>query len=179
MKKKILGIALATMTFIALPSVADDTSKAGEAKTDTTCCQMPQKQVQRFNPYEGLNLTESQQAQLKQLDEKRKAERTEKMKQAKEERKAARDKAKSAHRDLKAAKKAKLDEIKAILSTEQYVQYLENLVLNSTNKVSASMHGKHVIKGKKMHGKRAGVDGKAMRGKKSSAAPGKPRADRK
>ena len=178
MRTKFLGIAIAAMTIIALPSVADNKSKVSNDKAEKSCCQDSQKQRPGLNPFEGLNLTDAQQAKLKELGEKRKAERAEKMQKAKEERKAAREKAQAIRPDLKAAKKEKLNEVKSILTADQYVQYLENMVINTPSQARIGMQGKRAMKGK-MQNNRPGRDGKGFRGSKTQNKQAQPQADTK
>ncbi|MCM1310015.1 MAG: hypothetical protein NC301_03185 [Bacteroides sp.] len=78
-----------------------------------TACNKPC--APKFCPFDNLNLTDTQKQQLKDLRAKHQQEK----KAAKAERKANR----------KAAKKAHLDEIKVILTPEQYVLFLENSYL--------------------------------------------------
>lgn len=76
------------------------------------------------NPFEGLNLTEQQQ---KKIDELRQATRQQKL--ANDSiRKANRD---QKMRDFRNKRSEYLKSVKAILTPEQYVQYLENSYINA------------------------------------------------
>lgn len=154
MKKKILGIAMAVMALVAVPSIAQTPASQDGAKKE--CCkencdknkkcdkagkgqkcdngqqcakgQKPGKAGKQFNPFEGLSLTEAQQAQINQLQEKCKTERQAKAEAAKCDKQKC-DSVKAA--DRQAAKKAYLEEVKTILGPEQYVVFLENVYMNA------------------------------------------------
>ena len=123
MKKKILGIALLAMAAV-LPAAAQSdnnstctqnltTQKCGKTATKQRACQAP-------NPFEGLNLTE---AQKTKLDDLRKAHT--------DQNKTYRKQAADARRDeSKARKQNYLNDVKAVLTPEQYVQFLENQFIN-------------------------------------------------
>lgn len=123
----------------ACPQAPGCNVKAG----DKSCCTAP-------NPFEGLNLTEQQQ---KKIDELRQANRQQKL--ANDSiRKANRD---QKMRDFKNKRSEYLKSVKAILTPEQYVQYLENSYVNSP----APRHGnknKQGCKrgGNKKHGQKGG-----------------------
>ncbi|MDE5807005.1 MAG: hypothetical protein K2H76_02735, partial [Muribaculaceae bacterium] len=85
------------------------------------------KRMARKNPYEGLQLTDTQKQQLQQLDANRKAAR-EQQKMARKENKMRNDSLKMAER--RADKKSYLEEVKAIIGPDQYVVFLENFYIN-------------------------------------------------
>ncbi|MCH5345638.1 MAG: hypothetical protein J1E63_00930 [Muribaculaceae bacterium] len=189
MKKKIFSIALAAMAFVALPTLADNAPKAIDKNATAQCCTPDggtKKVAQGINPFEGLNLTDAQKAQLKQLQETRKAERTAKATQDKEARKAKKEAAKA---DRKAARKAYLEQIKAILTPEQYVQYLENIATekSAVNKQAKKGMGDRKVKagkkGKKGHGKdmakgqNKGKGNRMQRGARPQQTPAQPNAN--
>lgn len=91
------------------------------SKPQTECCQ-----ANRACNFEGLNLSEAQQTQLKDLCTKQCNNKADK----KAAKKAART----------AAKKETLARIKGILTPEQYIQYLENSYLHGKK---AAMGGNH------------------------------------
>lgn len=129
MKKKILGLALIAMSCVTFSSMAqtpaaDNTSAKQENVKGKKGARQERKAI---NPFEGLNLTDAQQTQLQQLDAKRKAARREQA-QARKENKQKKDSARMA--DRRAAKKAYLEEVKAIVGPEQYVVFLENMYVN-------------------------------------------------
>lgn len=131
MKKKILGIALIAMSFVAFNGMAQTPSNNNTVNQENVQGgKKMNKQARKaqVNPFEGLNLTESQQAQLQQLDSKRKAARQEQANLRKEN-KQRNDSTRMAER--RSAKKAYLDEVKAIIGPDQYVVFLENMYVNA------------------------------------------------
>lgn len=92
-----------------------------------------------LNPFEGLNLTEQQQTELRQLCDQQK-EACKANFEARKEKKQQADSAMFAQR--RAAKADRLNKIKAILTPEQYVQFLENSYLNAANPGKGMKPGK-------------------------------------
>lgn len=130
MKKKILGLALIAMSCVTFSSMAQTTNDntATTARQENVKGKKGARQERKaINPFEGLNLTDAQQAQLQQLDAKRKAARQEQA-QARKENKQKKDSARMA--DRRAAKKAYLEDVKAIVGPENYVVFLENMYVN-------------------------------------------------
>lgn len=123
MKKKLMiGAALcASMIFGGLTSMAQDNAKCDKAAACTRTCDKP-ADCNKPCPFEGLNLTDAQKTQLEQLCQEQQKARQEK-KQAK-----ADNKQKKAE-GRKAARRENLAKIKAILTPEQYVTYLENVAV--------------------------------------------------
>lgn len=139
MKKTVLGLAIAAMSFTAFSTMAQTTAcdnaancnnepvcttNAACTKADTVCT------VGECALFEGLNLTDTQKAQLQTLNANRKASR-EQMAKARKETKM-RD-AQAAHADRRASKKQYLEEVKAIIGPDQYVTFLENVYINGGN----------------------------------------------
>lgn len=86
----------------------------------------------KCNPFEGLNLTGQQQAQLKELREQHAAKNKEKCEKARKDKAEARE-------CRKECKKNYLAQVKAILTPEQYVTFLENTYINTNNRGKAAM----------------------------------------
>lgn len=154
MKKKVLGLALVAMSLIAFNGMAqnssDQTNTVNKENVKSkknekgSCCKAA-------NPFEGLNLNDSQKSQLQQLDSKRKAAR-EQQAQTRKETKQRNDSARMAAR--RADKKSYLEEVKAIIGPEQYVVFLENMYVNGGGKQNG---GKTAMKnGKNRKGKLTG-----------------------
>lgn len=184
MKKKILGLALIAMSFVTFTSMAQsnssDSSTTRQEKVKTIKENRKGNRPEK-NPFEGMNLTETQKSQLKQLDEKRKAERQQKAEARKAEKTAKADKsaktdknnqadkaAKMAER--RAAKKAYLDEVKAIIGPEQYVVFLENMYTDN----GGHRHGNKadIGQGKGSKGKAARRGGHGNRKGNGTCKPG-------
>ena len=70
MKKKVLGLALVSMSLVSFNSMAQNQSNDTTTKQETVKEKKTDKQNRRnqINLFEGLNLTEAQKSQLQQLD---------------------------------------------------------------------------------------------------------------
>ena len=162
MNKKIIGMTLAAASLLSLNGFAQTQTTAGNsvnqecvASKCKQACPASGKKLKhaKSNPFDNLNLSDSQKAQLQQLAEKKKAERMQQA-QTKKENKMRNDSAKIA--DRRSAKKEYLEEVKAIIGPENYVVFLENFYINGGsqrhgNKAALS-HG-HGNKAKTMKGK--------------------------
>lgn len=134
MKKKILGLAVIAMSMVSFSSVAQNTKSnncAPNADCPTVCQPCPTtpancapSKCDRHDPYKGLNLTSTQREKLNQLDADRRQARVDKAQLHKADR-LRNDSLRRADR------KNYLEEVKAIVGPEQYVIYLENIVLDS------------------------------------------------
>ncbi len=151
MKKKVLGLALIAMSLVAFDgaarSASDNISSAKGAKENVKGKKADRKERHaRVNPFEGLDLTEAQQAKLQQLDSKRQSERREQMQARKKNRQHQYAVRKEARRK---AKEEYLKEIKEVLGSDKYVAFLENSYINAGRHGDgkAIRHRKH--KGKK------------------------------
>ena len=73
MKKKILGFALVAMSFVGFTAMAQTTPDPTAPRQENVREKKADKKERRqqVNPFEGMTLTDSQQAQLQQLDSKR------------------------------------------------------------------------------------------------------------
>lgn len=136
MKKKILGLAIAMMSLTAVSGVA-------QTANDNTAATCPQEQVcnkttgctkdarkcpkGQCNLFEGLDLTDTQRAQLQQLNDKRRLSRDQAMQARKADRMRTDSTARAGRR---AAKREYLEEVKAIIGPDQYVTFLENVYIN-------------------------------------------------
>ncbi len=164
MKKTILSIAVVSAALFSGNAFAQNTNTA--AKNSAACTeqcdaskgQKPQKPC----PFDGLNLTAKQQESIKALQTETQKARQEAGKQAK----ADKQKRSADQRAAKqAARKDYLAKVKAILTPEQYVQFLEN----------------SYVDGAQMKGDRKGHKGPRMdqkKGQKGQRPDGK-KGDRK
>lgn len=150
MKKKILGLAAIAMSMISFSSLAQTQQSDTCCETSQQCvasqynCPVGDIQGKKADPFTGLTLTDSQKAQLQQLKTKCATERSA---QRAEKRQARRDN-----------RKQYLEEVKAIIGPDQYVMFLENIVLDSPNGAShhkaiskADRRGKSFDKADKSH----------------------------
>lgn len=107
----------------------------------------------------GIELTDAQKAKISQINSDRLAKRAEARKAAD---KARRDKRMRSDSTAKAEKREYLKNMKEVLTPEQYVVFLENMVVERSAPQARHIHGKN-IKGKGMKGK--GINGCQMKGK--------------
>lgn len=139
MKKSVLGLAIAAMSFTAFSTMAQTTACNNTAScnneqvcTANTACTKVDAVCTggECALFDGLNLTDTQKAQLQKLNADRKASR-EQLAKARKESKMRTDSA--ARADRRASKKQYLEEVKAIIGPDQYVTFLENVYINGVN----------------------------------------------
>ncbi len=139
MKRRILSIAFVAISTILFTSVANDNKDNPNDKCKQECYKghkmkkSKHGKISRINPFEGIELSEAQKDQLKSLAIECKVER-QKNAQDKNEKKATR------HNEHKNMHKKYLEKMKQILDKEQYVQYLENIVINRYHKKGNPNH---------------------------------------
>lgn len=153
MKKRILGIALITLSLVSFAGVAQNNNNANTTKQEKVCSKKGDRKDMkaRPNPFDGLQLSDAQKTKIQQLDEKRKAERQQMKEDRKEHRKAEANKDATARRE---AQKAYLNEVKSILTPEQYVSFLENSYMQ---KGGMKHDHRKASFGKRQKGEKAGV----------------------
>ncbi len=132
MRKKIIAAVLFATTLISFPSLAQQPAQAAPSCAEATCNKPRECAQSKCNPFEGLNLTGQQQAQLKELREQHAAKNKEKCEKARKDKAEARE-------CRKECKKNYLAQVKAILTPEQYVTILENTYINTNNRGKAAM----------------------------------------
>lgn len=164
MKKKFFGLTLLALSFIGFNASAQNPGKTcengkpcAEQKCDKKgeCKGKDQKHcdITASKMFEGITLTEKQKTEIKALCDQQKANK-EKASQEFKQNKAKRDSlGKEAKMKMKegriAAKKARLADMKKILTPEQYVQFLENNMIYGGQKMQAKKAGKPGFDGKK------------------------------
>lgn len=131
MNKKVLFASIIALSGIFASASAQkpqqDCCSTDQACTTEQTCNLPDCNV-AYNPFAGLNLTAQQQAKLDALKQEKQA-----AKQAAKEA-AKKEKAERKQQDRQQAKNGRsedLAKIKAILTPEQYVTFLENNYLNA------------------------------------------------
>ncbi|MCM1111430.1 MAG: hypothetical protein NC336_09485 [Clostridium sp.] len=150
MKKKILGIAILAISIFALPAMAQNPAGAdnGQCPDQKNCPVCPDKKKgdrkKAFNPFEGITLTDAQQQQVTRLEQNRKAARAEKAKQAREK-KAVKDS--TMRQGRQTARRDYLNQMKSILTPDQYVVFLENIVVNQQPQMGQGPKGSHGDRG--------------------------------
>ncbi len=132
MKKKILSLAIVAMSMTAFTGFAQKPcDKAQKECTEQQCCKKEAKGDKGACLFEGLTLTDAQKAQLKELNQTRRAAR----KEAAESKKADKQRNDSTRlANRRAEKQDYLKQVKEIVGPEQYVIFLENFYINGGNK---------------------------------------------
>ncbi|WP_301746935.1 Spy/CpxP family protein refolding chaperone, partial [uncultured Duncaniella sp.] len=168
MKKTILSIAVLLASMAGITASAQSQNANPQAKTECATGNCTKKDAPKYNPFQGLNLTEQQQTQLKALkaekggkcatgdqnanctkgskDKKDKQQLSQAEKQA--QRKQFAEQRLQNRRDY-------LAKVKTILTPEQYVQFLENSYVDQGMKAPGH---KHIAKGKDGKHHRQGKD---------------------
>lgn len=130
MKKLFLSIALATVGFVAMNAQQQQQQPAccgaahGNCTATQQCCSHKPNKPQKPNALEGITLTAEQQKSVDELNKKY----AEKMKDA---RKAENENKANQQEQARESKKAYIEEMKNILTPEQYTVYLENMAINA------------------------------------------------
>lgn len=136
MKKNIFAVVVLSMTLCGLSAFAQvpATKVTEKAKTEATAVRNHPAKPKK-SPFDGINLTADQKTRLEALKTQQITERKQAAEQKKATAKAARQQkmAERAKRDsLKREEKLSyLHKVKDILTPEQYVIYLENIVVGN------------------------------------------------
>ena len=128
MKRKILSIAFVAMSALMITAVANNNNENKPCEGKEMCKHHKMGKGKHharplFNPFEGIELSDAQKAQFEKLATERKGNFEKNKKDCKNKDVAVRPNP----RDMK---KKQLEDIKGILTPEQYVKYLENIALN-------------------------------------------------
>lgn len=168
MKKTILSIAFVAAGIFAFNANAQNPCcepAQNCCKAPSECCQTPNK-PQRPNAFEGITLTADQQAKVDALNAKYAQARKERMEARKQKKSdGKKGEMRKESRSGKDVRKEYLNEMKSILTPEQYTQYLENMALNQ----HGPKMGKAVKAGKKEHANK----GRKGKGNKKGQRPSK------
>lgn len=182
MKKTLLSIAFIAAGIFAFNAAAQEACcNPAQACCNPaqTCCQTPGKpgkaaRPAKQNALEGITLTPEQQTAVNALNEKYAAQRKAKMQSKKESRDKERSEAKNGRKEY-------LNEMKAILTPEQYTTYLENLATQQQQRPKMHVKGDKVRKAGKdakiRKGDQARKDNKSRKGaRKATVQPAQPTA---
>lgn len=183
MKKKILSLAIMAV------AVFTASSAFAQAPADKPCCGGKDKKECRggdkakcdrpdtkcANPFEGLNLTEAQQAQIKAIPCPAQSIKAACKDLKSDTTKMDRSQCAAVVKDIR---KDYLSQIQAILSPEQYVQFLENQFVNAPGK-AGKKDGPRMDKKDKKGGKDVKGDKKDRKDKKDKKGGDKGRKDKK
>lgn len=161
MKKTIFTLALAIISMTGLSAAAQtaSTNRINKSDNKTTTEQTTRKKADkekapRYNPFEGLNLTEKQQNELKALrstsseaGKSQKGKVSRDSKNGKELSKAEKQAKRQQRMEQKIQNRRDyLAKVKTILSPEQYVKFLENSYVDRNMKKAQG--SKHISKRK-------------------------------
>ena len=153
MKKIILGLALIfSISTVAIAQEVQGNTGAteqmvqGKDKKDKKDRKAKKGNFEKANPFEGIDLSESQKVQLKELNNSMKSvKENEKRENGKQNFSDDQKKEMNKQRMIRqqANKKKYLEGVKKILSPEQYVQFLENcyLMQGNTQNIRKPMRG--------------------------------------
>lgn len=151
MNKKIFGLALLAISMVSFSGMAQSTSSlpAPGAQQETVKGKKADKAGKKqrkgnFNPFEGINLSDSQKSQLEALKTQRQADKAAKKASGKEQNntQAKADKQKNREERMaarQAAKQQRQEQVKSILTPEQYDIYLKNMSNKPAKKQGSKM----------------------------------------
>ncbi|MCC8038498.1 MAG: hypothetical protein LIP02_10300 [Bacteroidales bacterium] len=128
MKKKLMIMAVAIASMVGMNAFAQTTDSTkdkkcdGKGQCDKKGPKCDKQKGQCPNPFEGITLTADQQTKLDALKADRQAKREE-MKAQKQQKDSI------ARVDRKQAKRDYLKQVQGILTPDQYVMFLENIVV--------------------------------------------------
>lgn len=139
MNRKILSIAFIALSTILSTSVANNLNTDLNDKKDVQeCCKthkMKKKKAYKsikFNPFEGITLSKSQKEQLQTIADDCRVERQKMSQNKKVDLEVKRE-------GYKEMRKKHLERIKQILTSEQYITYLENIAIGNSKKQKKQM----------------------------------------
>lgn len=147
MMKKIFSVALVAMSLVSMPIIAQTTNTQQSCEQKAVCKEgknnkNDESRVTKISKreaamFEGMNLTDAQKQQIKELKANTLKQRKEKAEAMKAERKQQKAEAKEARKAMKeqaeAEKRAYLKELKKIIGNDNYVIFLENQFVMQSN----------------------------------------------
>ena len=152
MKTKMVALAAILLAGSSAVSFAanDNNTVAPDSKECKYKQNKDNKRCPAFNPFEGLNLSADQQAKIEALRPQGKCDGTQKQKCDNKSDKCPLDRATKV--DRRQAKRDYLAKVKAILTPEQYVSFLENLAVSGHNRANGNF--RHHKDGKRHQGEK-------------------------
>ncbi len=151
MKKIFLATVVMAASMFSFNAFAQKPKNCPSACPDSAAC--PALKCDRPDPFIGITLTPEQQTKIQTLKAETKAKRQAMAKECKA--KVKNDRAQRAEA-MKASKKEYLESVKEILGPDQYVVFLENIVLNQPSPKAGMHHDKRGVAGKNKDMKRPG-----------------------
>lgn len=151
MKKFIVALAAVAMTAGIANAQDTKTQKCdGPQACNSQQCGNPGDCKKAYCPFDGLNLTDAQKAQIKEIRAKQ-AEACKANCPDKQAKKDAKKAEKQARREARQqARRDFLAQVKTVLTPEQYIQFLENNFVNSKgDRQGPRPDGKHHKDGKR------------------------------
>ncbi|MDE5808917.1 MAG: hypothetical protein K2H59_01385 [Muribaculaceae bacterium] len=147
MKKTILALSLSVLSVLGFSAMAQNQKAENKKCENKECCKKEGKKEckdkkdcgkAQYNPFEGLNLSEAQMQQLAALKADRKSEKVQGQRPEKREQMTPEQRqAKMQERDNRS--REYLAKVKAILTPEQYVSFLENVAVHKSGHHNGQM----------------------------------------
>ncbi|MDE6353361.1 MAG: hypothetical protein K2K88_09565 [Muribaculaceae bacterium] len=148
MKKTILALSLSVLSVLGFSAIAQNQNVENKKCENKECCKKEGKKdckdrkdfgKAQYNPFEGLNLTEAQTQKLAALKSEKKSDRVEGQRPEKKEQLTAEQRQqKMQERDNRS--REYLAKVKAILTPEQYVSFLENVAVHKSHHKMMARH---------------------------------------
>lgn len=149
-----MTVAIALSALIAMPAMAKNPNNNTTQERTTTCTRADNSQRgdndrrgQRPNPFAGMELTAEQQTALQDLNQSRQQQRRQRVQSDSTARAQRKEAGQQSRRDY-------LNQVKGILTPDQYVVFLENIV------VEQPMQGRHA---RMQQGRQGRQDGQGQR----------------